>query len=380
MRYKYKVDEKMVKPAGLFTAILLTLILISTLACSDGNKIIDLCDGTQEFLSIPEGADIIFTAGMYGEDLNSPPEIYAMDIDDKKIYRISCTNLNGPTCAYSGPNVSPDKKKMVVMRGCSDSNGDGLINFRDDKSIWIIDIENDTITEIPGFNAVNSPCWSVNNEIVFAASVTGNIYTDIYKMNENGENIQNLTSTDNYLENDPSWSKDGKRIVYIKGEFITPEGLPEGSYLAAKGDLWVMDSDGGNNTKFVSFAGDEDCPSYSDNYCLGLPADPDFLPDENGVVYEKLLSTDENKGSGRWNIFSASLNGLDQNIKNLTNDLTAYQAIPRASQEGIIFHETDIDKPFYGLVMVDLNGSNRKNIIDNSNYKYYLGSANWLPQ
>lgn len=364
------------KHVQLFIVILLTLL---TSACPNGNQIIDLCDGSKEFLSIPEGADIIFTASMYAENLNAPSEIYAMDIDERKIYRISCSNLNGLTCDYSRPHVSPDYKKMVVMRGCSDTNSDGVINLYDDKIIWIINIENDTISEITGYDAVNSPCWSVNNEIVFAANTAGVLNTDIYKMDANGENIQNLTNTDDYFENDPWWSNDGGQIVFGKGEFVTPEGLPEESYAAAKDDLWVMDSNGGNKTKVVSFGGDEDCADYSDNYCLGLVADPDFLPEGSSIVYEKLLSTEENNGSGRWNIFSASLSGLDQNITNLTNDLTAYQAIPRASEKGIIFHETDIDKPFYGLVMIDLDGSNRKEILYNSSWEYYLGAASWLP-
>lgn len=368
------------KLAQLFTLILSLLILICTSACQKGNQIIDLCNGTREYLNIPEGADIIFTAGIYGEDLNAPSEIYAMDIEDQKIYRISCSNLNGATCDYSRPHVSPDRKKMVVMRGCSDTNSDGVINLYDDKSIWIIDIENDTLSEIPGFSALNSPCWSLNNEIVFAANLPGQLNTDIYKLDAKGENIQNLTNTDEYFENDPWWSEDGRQIVFGKGEFVTPEGLPEVSYVAAKDDLWVMDSNGGNKTKVISFAGDEDCSEYSDNYCLGLVADPDFLPEGNGIVYEKLLSTAENNGSGRWNIFSASLTGLDQNIINLTNDLTAYQAIPRVSEKGIIFHETDIDKPFYGLILINTDGSNRREIIENSKFEYYLGAASWLPE
>jgi len=303
-----------------------------------------------------------------------------MDIDKQEIYRISCSNFSQPTCDYSSPHLSPDRKKMVVLGSFSDTNSDGTINFKDEKAICIIDIENETVSEITRFKALNSPCWSVKNEIIFAANLAGKINTDIYKMDENGENIQNLTYTDNYFENDPWCSQDGERIVFIKGEFITPEGLPEASFIAAKGDLWVMDSDGSDKIKVVSFDGDEDCTYYSDNYCLGLPADPDFLPDGDGIVYEKLLSTLENGGSGRWNIFSTFLSGLNQDITNLTNDPTAYQAIPRVSKKGIIFHEIDIDKPFYGLVMIDLNGSNRINILNNKNFTYHLGSARWIPE
>ena len=371
-------EESQMKHTKLLAVIFISVTLPFNSACTDGNKIVDLCDGTREFLSIPDSADIIFTAGIYGEDINSPTEVYAMDIDNRIIFRISCSNYNGLACTYSGPHASPDRKKVVVMRGCSDTNSDGFINFLDNKSIWVIDLESDTAKEITGFSAVNSPDWSANNEIIFAANQPGTINTDIFKMDEHGENIQNLTNTNKYFENDPSWSEDGKQIAYNMGEFVTPEGLAEGSFIAAIGDLWVMDNNGDNKKKVVSFDGDENCSDYSDNFCQGLPADPAFMPDGNSIVYEKLLSTAENNGSGCWNIFSASLSGLDHTIINLTNNATAYQVVPHASEEGIIFHEVDVDKPFYGLVMINLDGSNRKIIIDNSNCEYYLGAASWL--
>jgi Tol biopolymer transport system component len=376
------------KRAQLFTALLSIVAVIVTSGCPTDNtngtgdepEIIDLCDGQKEFLAIPEGADIIFTASLYADNTNSPSEIYVIDIDEQTLYRVSCSNLSGPACDYARPDVAPDGTKMVVMRGCSDTNGDGVISFQDKKGIWIIDMDDGTASEVEGLTNVNSPGWSANNEIVFAASLPGNLNTDIYTMDEDGANIENLTNTDDRLENDPCWSHDGEQIAFVKGEFVTPEGLPDGSFIAARGDLWVMDGDGTNQTKVVSFAGDEDCPDYADNFCLGLPADPAFLPDGEDIVFERLLSTAENGGSGRWNIFSASLSGLDQSITNLTNDSTAYQTIPRTSQRGIVFHEVDIDKPFYGLVMTDLDGTNREPILDNSTWEYYLGAATWLPQ
>jgi len=360
--------------------LLCVLFLFSACAQDPGPTVIDLCDGEREFLDIPGDADILFTAGMYGDDLNDPAEIYAMDVDSRTVYRISCSNYSGPSCFYAGPHASPDRKRIVVMRGCADTSGDGMVNFRDRTSVWVIDVRQDTAVEVTGFNSVNSPEWSLQDRIVFAANLPGALNTDIYVMDSDGTNIINLTDSSDFFENDPGWSHDGQRIVYNKGAFTTPAGMDEGTFIAALGDLWVMNADGTDKTKVVSFGGNEACEEYSDNFCKGLPADPAFLPGDEGIVFEQLLSVEENQGSGCWNIFSASREGPDRNITNLTDHPTAYQVIPHASERGIIFHETDTARPFYGLVLTDLDGTGRTEIIDNSNWSYYLGSAAWLPK
>jgi Tol biopolymer transport system component len=374
-------------------ATVLALLLGMTVACggddsadTDGaggtGMIVDSCTGGRELLPIPEVADLVFAAGIYAGDLRAPTEVYALDIDTDNAYRITCTNWSAPTCHYDGPHPSPDNQKLVVMRGCSDTNGDGQINFEDDESISVLDLAGDNAFELTGYRAVNSPDWSVNDEIVFAASPPAGFDTDIYRMDSNGQHVVNLTDTGETFENDCAWSPDGDSIVFARGQFVDvdpPNGVAQ--WVAAWDDLFVMDRTGGSIHKVVSFGGDAPCgygSEYAGHFCKGLLADPAFFPTGESIVYAQLLSVGENGGRGRWNIFSASATALDQGITNLTNHPTAFQDVAHVAEAGIVFHEVDVEAPFYGLVLIGLEGQGRELLIDNSSWSYYLGAAAWL--
>jgi Tol biopolymer transport system component len=307
-----------------------------------------------------------------------------MDLETQIIYRVSCSNFTEPTCDYGRVSLSPNRNKAVLVRGCSDSNGDQKINYMDRKAIWILDLVTEDIIELQGFNSVNAPEWSVNDEIIFAANTPTELNTDIWKVDANGENLQNLTNTSDLLENDCSWSKDGSKIVYNQGVLIDLVPPPDDtSWQSAIVDLYTMDRTGGQKTKIISFGGDV-CTSYTetsvDRYCKGIVVDPNFYPSGDKIVYSMLISIEENQGRGRWNVFSASTFGLDQNITNLTEHPTAFQDIARVSDRGIVFHEANLDAQpvFYGLVFMDQQGNNRKELI-NSQWNYFVQPAEWLP-
>jgi len=344
-------------------------------------EVVDLCDGSSEFLAISVESDVVFAAGLYAQDvgIDSPAEVYALDIGANRAQRVTCSNFDGPRCAYSGPSVSRDHSGMVVMRACADTDGNGRVDNFDSPSLAIVDLQAGTVLELPRLTAVNSPHWSVRDRIVFAAQPPGELETDIFTTDRTGSTLVNLTETADLLENDPSWSSDGRRIVFARGTLVTPAGAPGGT-VAAEADLWIMKADGSDARMVVSFAGDVECAEYADNYCKGLPADPAFTSVDTRIVFERLLSVQENRGSGRFNIFTARTSGLDTGVANLTNDLTAYQAIPDAGPGGILFHEVDTAKPFYGLVLIDGNGGRRRVLVDGTAWTFFVGSAHWLPK
>ena len=92
--------------------------------------------------------------------------------------------------------------------------------------------------------------------IAFSSERDGN--TDIYVMDADGKNQHRLT---NHPDNDwyPSWSPDGKRIVFFSnrdGHVHVIHGWP--TY-----EIYVMDADGGNQQNLTNDPKDDRSPSWS---------------------------------------------------------------------------------------------------------------------
>lgn len=87
---------------------------------------------------------------------------------------------------------------------------------------------------------------------------------DVWVMNEDGSHLKQLTFTGN--NEWPSWSSDGKYIVY--------EGLAGGH-----NEIFLMNNDGSNNRQLTLSGTDENC------YC------PTWMPDRNLIVYNRYVSS-----------------------------------------------------------------------------------------
>ncbi len=108
---------------------------------------------------------------------------------------------------------------------------------------------------------------SDNAAIVFARSKLG---WDIYRMNGDGANVVALTDKGGNCR--PDWSPDGRRIAYVSD-------VADG-----KGDVWIMDADGGNKVRVTD--GDD---SYDYN--------PAWSPDGRWLVYETTRGSKDNPWS-----------------------------------------------------------------------------------
>ena len=196
----------------------------------------------------PDGKHIIFASERDGNR-----EIYVMDVDGGNPQNLT-NNPNEDTY----PSWSPDGKRIAFM-SLRDRH---IIGFAPTYEIYVMDVDGgnpQNLTNNP--NNDRQPSWSPDGkQIVFAAERPGHfrgiagVTYEIYVMDVDGGNQQRLTENrkTDWL---PSWSPDGGRIAFTadrKGDFENFE-------------IYVMAADGGNQQKLTNHRGDDWSPSWSPN-------------------------------------------------------------------------------------------------------------------
>ena len=131
-------------------------------------------------------------------------------------------------------------------------------------------------------------CVEAQARIAFASDRDGN--WEIYVMDVNGENPRNLTN-DPHDDRDPSWSPDGKRIVFFSNrDGHVMDGRPTS-------EIYVMDADGSNPQRLTKNRVHDRFPSWS--------------PDGERIVFVS-------DRDGNWEIYVMDADGGNQ--QNLTNN------------------------------------------------------------
>ena len=181
----------------------------------------------------PNGKKIIMS---FAKDGNS--DIYTMDLENRIVEKIT----NHPSIDTS-PSFSPDGKYI-----CFNSDRSGY------QQIYVMKSDGSQVKRISfGKGLYGTPVWSPRGDLIaFTKLHKGKFYIGVMRVDGSGERLL----TENYYQEAPSWSPNGRVLIFYR----ETKSDSEGKGFSAK--LWSIDLTG-YNERLVDTKTDASDPSWS---------------------------------------------------------------------------------------------------------------------
>ena len=205
-------------------------------------------------LWLPDGETIIATIK---PEMYSPYEIYTFNTRTKELNRLTFENIvSGRIPAAS--DVSNDGKKVLYQS-----------NKNRPSNIYSMNIDGSNkqqLTYSTDYGSISAKWSPDGRKIIFSYGENRN--RNIFVMNSDGSNSQPLTNTVSGISaRDATWRPDGKAITFFKWEAQN-----------SLGESWIMNSDGSNKRPFMSHLKENDyIKFFSFDWRPGIDIDYDEL-------------------------------------------------------------------------------------------------------
>ncbi len=248
----------------------------------------------------PDGSEIVFVSNRTGSY-----EIYLMNIDGGNLRRLTTNSAHD-----SFPRFTPDGTGITFS---SNLNGEST-------DIYFVNANGGNPVRLTSWNSnelSRASCSPDGTKIAFNSDINGN--DEIYVMDLEPDRVKQLLSDSSVSLQTPSFSADGKQLVYS-------------AELADKtGELRILGTDGSRGKTILNTTSGSTYPRFS--------------PDGQRIAFHQ-------EAEGRWDIFTVNSDGSE--LKNLTQN-TASDSIPNWMRNGqrLIFRTNreggSLESEFYSM-------------------------------
>jgi Tol biopolymer transport system component len=306
-------------------------------------------------------ADLLFTSNSHLQATGSPRDLFA--VEDSGAGPARLTACSG-TCDVLEGAMGPDRRRVALRQISTDTNGDRRLTATDGVALVVTDLDQGVQgVLVTAEGRVSGFDWGQAGELlVFSgvADASGGL-DDIFRIDPNGQNARNLTSSPAIAERRPRMHPSGTALVY--------ERIEQGQ----KAQVWIFQAANAQSRVTSGGAGTEQLANSP--YIVGSDADPSFSPDGRNIVFRRLRALGAG-GLGVWDIVRVVNDGTGLTV--LTTG-TAYRGAPDWGDQGIAFQEIDPATSRAHIVVINPDGTNRRVPLTAAS-TVELNFPRWLPR